>query len=94
MLRTDPLSVFCAAPRLTTASARGRLRYKEREHKEKEMAKARNIGDGVSTYAQQVFNGLSKTYAPPACQRLHRPPIPPQFPHARAPAVLFTCVCL
>ena len=60
MLRVDPLCAFCAATRLTVSSV-GRLRFKEKDYKEKEMAKARNIGDGVSTYAQQVFNGLAKT---------------------------------
>jgi len=39
-----------------------RLRHKEKERVQQEMAKSRNIGENVSEFAQQVFNGLSKTY--------------------------------
>ena len=55
---------FCAALMLWNAHVNWccRLRNKESNSVGKEMAKASNIGVNVSTFAQQIFNGLAKTY--------------------------------
>ena len=47
--------------RSTDFVADRRLRAKEKEKVFKEMQKEKNIGEGVSEFAQKVFNGLAKT---------------------------------